>query len=145
MHILTKFGDDWINIFLVIAGPLDKQTNGQTHKRTNILGKIFDFCQVMKNRSENEHLAKICMLSPGRDPRELPFVLYLTILSKKFTELFQFERQQSWENFSLDKISENSNSHISIITGPRIPNKSIPSSAQCSVSESNIKRTVKPV
>ena len=42
MHILTKFGDDWVNIFLVIAAFLDIQT----HKQTNILGKI----EVMKHQ-----------------------------------------------------------------------------------------------
>ena len=145
VHILTNFGDDRFNIFWVIAITTNRQTNRQTNEQINILGKIYDFCQVMKNRSENEHLAKICMLSRGRDPQELPFALYLTILPQKLTELFEFERLQCWENFSLDQISGNSNSHISVITGTMIPNKSISSSAQCSLPQSNIKRTVKPV
>ena len=147
-HIVTKFGDDWVNIFLVIAAFLDIQTNKQTDKHTNrptYLAKFLPSNKQMKNRSENEHLAKICMLSRERDPQELPFALYLTILSQKLTELFEFERLQGWENFSLGQISGNSNSHISVITGPMIPNKSVSSSAQCSLPESNIKRTVKPV
>ena len=55
VHILTEFGVDWVNIFLVMTENTDRRTN----KRTNILGQIYDFCQVMKLRSENDDLAKI--------------------------------------------------------------------------------------
>ena len=49
LQILTKYGDDWVNIFLVIAKRTNRQTRKRTNEQTNILGKIYDFCQVIIN------------------------------------------------------------------------------------------------
>ena len=50
LHILTKFGDDWVNTFFSYRDyntHTHTHTDRQTNEQTNILGQIFDFCQVI--------------------------------------------------------------------------------------------------